>query len=232
MNNLQKMGGIAALIEAATYLLGMVVAFIVLAPTWSYSPEQYVAFLVDNQTFLHLWHLAIYVINGVFLVVLVLGLNERLQRHSPALMQVATAVGLIWAGLVIASGMLIINNLGVVAEQYGQNPDQAVTIWLALAAVESGLGGAIELPGGLWLLLVSWAAWRGGELPRGLNILGMLVGAVGVVTAVPTLGELGAVFGLGCIAWFIWIGIFMLRRPVSQPITPSNPIAPHPSTVG
>jgi hypothetical protein len=79
MNNLQKMGGVAALVEAATYLVGIVIAFTILAPTWELNPEQYVAFLVDNQTFMHLWHLIIYVINGIFLVVLVLALNERLK---------------------------------------------------------------------------------------------------------------------------------------------------------
>lgn len=222
MNNLQKIGGVAALVEAATYLVGIVIAFTILAPTWELNPEQYMAFLVDNQTFMHLWHLIIYVINGIFLVVLVLALYERLKNNSPALAQVAAAVGLIWAGLVIASGMLIINNLGVVAELYGQDPAQAATVYVALSAVENGLGGAVELPGGLWLLLVSWAAWRGGELPKGLNYLGLLVGAAGMLTAVPTLGELGTVFGLGSIAWFIWLGIVLLRSDAKTTPEQSN----------
>jgi hypothetical protein len=223
MNNLQKMGGAAALVEAATYLVGIVIAFTILAPTWEFSAEQTVAFLVENQTFMHLWHLIIYVVNGIFLVVLVLALYERLKGNSPALAQVASAIGLIWAGLVIASGLLIINDLGVIADLYGQDPAQATTVWLALSAVESGLGGAVELPGGLWLLLVSWAAWRGNELPKMLNYLGVLIGTAGVVTAVPTLGELGAVFGLGSIVWFIWLGIVMLR-------THSNTMAEQPGT--
>ena len=222
MNNLQKIGGVAALVEAAKYLVGIVIAFTILAPTWELNPEQYMAFLVDNQTFMHLWHLIIYVINGIFLVVLVLALYERLKNNSPALAQVAAAVGLIWAGLVIASGMLIINNLGVVAELYGQDPAQAATVYVALSAVENGLGGAVELPGGLWLLLVSWAAWRGGELPKGLNYLGLLVGAAGMLTAVPTLGELGTVFGLGSIAWFIWLGIVLLRSDAKTTPEQSN----------
>jgi hypothetical protein len=143
------------------------------------------------------------------------------------LAQVATAVGLIWAGLVVASGLLIINDLGVVAELYGQDPAQAATVYMALSAVESGLGGAVELPGGLWLLLVSWAAWRGGELPKGLNYLGLLVGAAGVLTAVPTLGELGAVFGLGSIVWFLWLGIVLLRTYANIATEQSSIVTPH-----
>jgi hypothetical protein len=224
MNNLQKMGGVAALVEGATYLLGIVIAFTILAPTWELNPEQYVAFLIENQTFMHIWHLIIYVVNGIFLVVLVLALYERLKGSTSALAQVAAAIGLIWAGLVIASGLLIINDLGVIADLHGRNPAQATTVWLALSAVENGLGGAVELPGGLWMMLVSWAAWRSKELPTALNYLGLVVGMAGVLTAVPALGELGVAFGLGSIVWFIWLGIVMLRSRLVTAVAHSNTV--------
>ena len=215
MNDLQKMGGVAALIEAATYVVGLGLALTLLAPVLDADPDQYVAFLADNLTLMYIWHLIIYVVNGVFLVVLALALHERLKAGSPALVQTATAFGLIWAGLVIASGMLIINDLGVVADLYDKDPAQAATVWLALSAVEEGLGGAIELPGGLWVLLLSWAALRAGGLPRALNYLGGVIGVAGILTVVPALGELGGtIFGLGFIVWFVWVGIVMLRsRP-------------------
>ena len=61
-------------------------------------------------------------------------------------------------------------------------------------------------------LLVSLAALRAGELPKGLNILGLVVGAVGIISIVPGLtGTLGPVFGLSQIIWFIWLGIVLLR---------------------
>lgn len=214
MNDLQKMGGFAALIEAATYLVGLGLALTLLAPVLDADPDQYVAFLADNLTLMYVWHLIIYVINGVFLVVLALALHERLKAGSPTLVQTATAFGLIWAALVIASGMLIINDIGVVADLYGEDPTQATSVWLALSAVEEGLGGAVELPGGLWVLLVSWAALRAGGLPRALKYLGVGIGVAGILTVVPALDVLGAVFGLGFIVWFVWVGIVMLRsRP-------------------
>jgi hypothetical protein len=131
---------------------------------------------VYNLTLMHIWHLIIYLVAGVFLVVLALALHERFEADSPAMAQTATAFGLIWAGLVIASGMLLINDSGVVAEIYGEDPAQAASVWLALSAVEDGLGGAIELSGGLWVLLLSWAALWAGGLPRALNYLGVVVG--------------------------------------------------------
>ncbi len=212
MNDLQKMGGVAALIQAAAYVVGLGLALTLLAPVLDADPDQYVAFLVDNLTLMHIWHLIIYLVAGVFLVVLVLALHERLKGGSPAMAQTAAAFGLIWAGLVIASGMLLINDAGVVANLYDKDPAQAATVWLALSTVEEGLGGAIELPGGLWVLLASWAAMRAGGLPRALNYLGVVIGAAGILTVVPALGDLGGiVFGLGFIVWFVWVGIVMLR---------------------
>lgn len=74
-----------------------------------------------------------------------------------------------------------------------------------------GLGGGNEIAGGLWVLLIGWAALRVGGVPRALNYLGVVIGVLGLLTVVPALEVLGAVFGLGLIVWFVWLGIVMLR---------------------
>ena len=43
------------------------------------------------------------------------------------------------------------------------------------------------------------------------EILGVLVGAVGVLTIIPSLNALVGVFGLSQIIWFVWLGIVLLR---------------------
>ena len=217
MNNLQKMGGVAALIEAATYVVGMGLLFTLMAPyaTGDLDPGQTVAFLADNQAIMYIWILIIYVVNGVFLVVLALALYERLKAGSPAMVQTATAFGLIWAGLIIASGMLINSDLGVVVDLYGKDPAQAASVWVVLSSVEVGLVSKFEIPGGLWVLLVSWAALRAGGLPRALNYLGVVIGVAGLLTVVPALEALQAVFGLGFIVWWVWLGIVMVRTSPS-----------------
>ncbi|CAA9553455.1 MAG: hypothetical protein AVDCRST_MAG86-17 [uncultured Truepera sp.] len=220
MSHLQRLGGVAALINAAAYIVGIGLALTLLAPVLDSSPEQYLTFLADNQTLLYLWHLIIYLVAGVFMVPLVLAVHERLKASSPALMQIATAFGLIWAVTIIGSGMIIVNNVGVVADLYGQDPAQAATVLAALSAVEEGLGGAVELPGGLWILLISWAALRTGGFPKLLSTLGLAIGAAGLLTVIPALYEAGTVFGLGFIAWFIWVGVVLLRGGSSAPYLP------------
>ncbi len=215
ISDLQKLGGIAALIEAALYVTGFALFLTILDPSGYVGHVQQVAFLADNQVASYIAYLLIYVVFGVVLVVLVLALHARFKNDSPAIMQTATAFGLIWAGLVIASGMIAnIGNSTVVA-LFSENQDQAVSLWLAIITVQEALGGGNEIVGCLWVLLLSWAALRAGKLPKVLNYLGVLVGLAGILTVVPAFDVLMDVFGLGQIVWFAWLGIVMLREDPS-----------------
>lgn len=175
MSNLQRLGGVAALIEAASFLVGFALLFTLLVPAGYFAadadPVRNAAFLADNQDVMYLWYLSIYVVFGVFLVVLALALYERLKSGSPAAAQIATAFGLIWAGLVIASGMVANVGAGVVIDLYGSDPTQAGSLWLAVNTVVTGLGGGNEIVGGLWVLLISWAALQAGGLPTATKLL-------------------------------------------------------------
>jgi hypothetical protein len=211
MSNLQKMGGIAALIAATAYLVGIVLFLVILDPGGPLDPVERVAFLAEKETITYIAMLFIYVVSGFILVVLVQALHERLKIGSPAMMQTAAVFGYIWAGILIAGGMIFLVGLNTVVELYDKDPAQAASAWLAVGIVFEGLGGGIETVGGLWTLLISWAALRSGEFPRVLNYLGMVVGVAGIVTIVPALEDLTIVFGLGQIPWFVWLGSILLR---------------------
>ena len=209
--DLQKLGGISALIAAALYITGFALFLTVLDPSGYDGHVQRVAFLTENQVASYIANLLIYVLFGVVLVVLVLALHARLKSGSPAIMQTATVFGLIWSGLVIASGMIANIGNSTVVGLFSENQDQAVALWLAISTVQESLGGGNEIVGGLWILLLSWAALRAGKLPMVLNSLGVLVGLAGILTVVPAFDVLMDVFGLGQIVWFAWLGILMLR---------------------
>jgi hypothetical protein len=216
MKNLQKMGGIAALYSGAAYVVGMMGFLLVVDVSGVVDPVQKVALMADNQAFLYIMYLITYVVWAVFLVVLALALYERLKAGSPAMVQTATVFGMIWACVIIVAGTIHNSGMDTVVDLYGTNPDQAGTVWLAIDSVFAGLGGSNEVLGGIWTLLVSWAALRAGGLPRALNYLGVAVGVAGIVSAVPALAELFIyIFALGGIVWFIWLGIVMLRGRTS-----------------
>jgi Domain of unknown function (DUF4386) len=224
MKNLLKMGGIAALIGAATNLFALGVFATLLVPKGfgSDDPGKIVAFLADNQAFMRVFDIIIYLVFGVGMIFLSLALYERLKAGSPALAQAVTTFGLIYAVLVIVVGTLSINNVSTVVKLYGENPAQAATVWLTLDSVATGLGGGggETIVNALWLLLLSYVALRARELPRVLNYFGLVVGVAGILTVLLTSLELMAVvYGLGLIIWFFWMGIVLLRRNAGKSTT-------------
>jgi hypothetical protein len=167
---------------------------------------------IEKQTVIFATNLLMYVFFGFALIVLSLALFDRMKSGAPALMQVATVIGIIWAGSLIASGMAANAGLATIVALYAKEPTQAALTSQAIEAITNGLGNANgEILGGPLTLLVSLAALRTGGLPKGLSILGVLVGAVGIITIIPALNALVAVFGLGQIIWFVWLGIVLLR---------------------
>ena len=216
MKSLQRMGGMAALYEAAAYIVGMIGFLAVVDVSSVVDPVQKVALMADNVAFLYILHVIVYVGWGIFMVVLALALYERLKAGAPAMVQTATVFGLFWGCVILVSGM--IHNVGMqnVVELYRTDPAQAGTVWLTIDSVLGGLAGSNEAIGGLWVLLVSWAALRAGEFSKILHYLGIVIGVAGIVSIVPALAQIFIfVFALGQIVWFIWLGIAMLRSSQS-----------------
>ena len=209
-----RAGGVAALVAAATFLLGIALAVTTLADfTAGLDPADAVAFVTGHQTTLFVWYLVIFLLFGAALIPLVRALHGRLRERSPGLADSAAVCGYIWAGLMFATGM--ISNIGIqaVVDAGDHGADHAATVWAGLDAVTNGLGGGNELVGGLWILLVSVAAVRAAALPRALCITGILTATAGLVTVIPGLTDVGMGFGLGSVVWFVWVGSVLLRRP-------------------
>ena len=212
MKTLQKFGGFAALYLAAAYILGMIGFLTVVDVSGVADPIKKVALMADNLAFLSIMHLIVYVIWGVFMIVLTLALYERLKGSSPAIAQTATVFGLFWGCAIIIAGMIYNVGMQTVVDLYGKDPTQSGTVWLTIDSVFAGFAGANEAIGGIWILLLSWAALQTGALSKVLNYLGVVVGVAGIISIVPALGEMFIyIFALGQIVWFIWLGIVMLR---------------------
>jgi hypothetical protein len=213
-NGLRRLGGAAALYLAVAYLVAAMYFLVVVDFPSLVDPLDKVELFARHLTGLQLAYLAIYVVFGVVLMALAWALHERLADAAPSTMRLATGIALVWGGVLIASGMAMNAGMETVVALHGTDPAGAATVWLAVESVTSGMsGGNGELLGGLWTLLVSWAAWRSRRLPRPLNVVGALAGTAGVLSTVPGLTDLVAVFGLTQLVWFVWLGVVMLRRP-------------------
>jgi hypothetical protein len=218
----QKVGGLAALYLAVAYVAAMPYFLLFVKYQGVTDPVEKVVMLVNHHGSMRIMYLVSYVIFGIVLAVLALTLYPRLRAGAPTLAPVATAVGLIWAFVLVASGMIFNAGMAAVVGLHGTDPAQAVSAWRAIEPVANGLGGSGgELLGGLWVLLVSVAALRTKGLPKLLNWLGVAIGAAGLLSIVPALHDLAYAFGLAQIVWFLGLGIVMLRT-TSGPTDPAR----------
>ncbi len=180
---MQRIGGIAALACAATYIFGFALLVTVFADsgfgTNSIDAAGMVWFTVESQALMITWNTVIYILNSLALAVLVVALASRLKTKSPDWSTMTLAFGLIWTTLVLGAGMIGNVTTEAMAALAPNDFETAVQTWEALHAVELGLGGGNEIAGGVWILCVSIA---------------------------------GAVFGLGAIAWFIAVGLALLFK--------------------
>ncbi len=213
----QKAGGLAALYLAVAYLLAMPFFLLLVDYHSAVDPAAKVASLVTNHGAMQVMYLITYVVFGIALSILALALYERLKPAAPALMQTATAVGLIWAVLLVASGLVFNAGMGAVVTLYPANPAQAVSMWQAIEPVSDGLSCVDgEILGGLWVLLVSIAGLRVGGFSRAFGWFGVMVGAIGLASVIPPLTDLAILFGLAQIGWFVWLGSPCCARPSAQ----------------
>ncbi len=224
---LQRVGGIAALACAGTYLFGFALLVTLLAEsgygTSEINAADVVRFTAENQALMITWNTVIYVVNALALAVLVVALARRLKATSADWGTVTLAFGLIWTTLVLGAGMIANVTTERVAILAATDFEAAVRTWEVLHAVELGLGGGNEIAGGVWILCVSLAgraARASGKIVAGL---GVLTGLGGLLTILPPIGDIaGVVFGLGAIAWFIAVGLALLfERDAATPHAPA-----------
>lgn len=212
MKTLQKFGGISALYMAVSHLIGIVIFLVVLDYLSITDTAQKVALNIEKQSVIFSTNLLMYVFFGFALIVLSLALYDRMKPDASGLVQVGTAIGIIWAGSLVASGMVANAGLATVLKLHAKDPAQAVLIFQGIEVVANGLGNANgEILGGTWTLLISLASLQTHGFPKTLNILGLLVGTIGVITIIPALTDFTGLFGIGQIIWFIGLGIVLLR---------------------
>jgi hypothetical protein len=186
MKNLQKAGGISAIISAASYLfaIGLYMTLMMPMADPNLGIHEYMAIFTQNKSLAFIWTFSMYIIHGACLVVLVLALHERLKNASPRLAVIAAGFGFIWTAFVLLSGFINIWGNEALITLYGKNPDQTETIKNVLTIITLGIFG----------LTISVAAL-----------------CIGLIMAVNDTSA-SLLFGVGAIVWWLALGIYMIMK--------------------
>ena len=210
----QKLGGFSSILLGLIYILAFIIyGGILNYPKANATETERLNFLSDNYFILSTVTFISYVLFGILLAVLVISLHQRIKDSFPNLSILTSVFGIIWVGLVIASGMISNIGLSSVIEIGIDDPQKAMSIWSSVGIVSEGLGGGNEIVGGVWVLLLSIVTFKSLSFSKLLSVLGLFVGIVGVLTVLP-FDVFKEIFGISQIIWFIWIGISMIRKPL------------------
>ncbi len=212
--NLQKIGGCAARCLALLYVAGIVLNFTYLNTTGIVDPLARAIFEVEHRAAMSAFILAMYAGFAILLVLVALAIQTHLSAHKSDLVRVATVFALIWATLLMGSGIVFHVGLGAVADLLPHNPTGAASLLQVVEMVHQGLGCTAEIPGGLWILLLSIFGLRTNTFPKTLAWTGIVSGSGGILSTVPALFEPAvAVYAFLSIVWFAWMGSF-LHKPL------------------
>jgi hypothetical protein len=156
---------------------------------------------------------------GVVQVFVVLALAERLSGRAPRWNHLSVTFGVVSASFLMIDGALGMTALPQLAHL---DAHQAAVdgAYLATLGMRNGIDRVIPLTLGIWALTAHWPAWQHRDLPRQLVVLGLLLGAAGVIgAALPAAGTASVVLAT---LWAAGFALLALRRtdhptPLSAP---------------
>lgn len=214
---LTRAAGVAALVKALTYIAGFAVMGAYLAPRGfadaQGDPAASLDLLLAEQGVMYAWYLALYIVGGLALIVLVQGLQATLARVSPVLSQTSGILGQVWAGLLLASGLVALVGQTTVIALAETDRALAVSTWSSVTVIQDALGGGIEIVGAAWILIIGWIGLRSRTFGLSFSLNAVLIGLLGTATLIPATADLAATsFGLTFVVWFVWAAIVLLRR--------------------
>lgn len=192
-----------------------IVMFLIFGVALSFPQTEFVsdkiAYIASQQSLLSFAYIVGYLVFGSLLLIAVQTMHTRLNLLSPHLLNVASAFGFIWVVLMMCSGMIALVGMNTMLSLFTKSSPHADTLFYAYTTVVNGLGGGIEMVGGLWVLLISLYGLKTIQLAKGLHLLGIGVGAFGVLTLFQSVPEMKEAFGLSQVVWFFWMGFSLLK---------------------
>jgi hypothetical protein len=199
MTHLQKLGGIAALVNVIVAIATLATVIFLIGLSAIADPNKLIDLAIHKPAPLLIQDGLKFVSAGIS-TVLILALENYLRRDASALLSIATGFGFLSVFCLVGNATLslyVISQASTYdqAALSGSNPSSMIGI-LAVAAL--GLDG-------LWFLLVSWTSLKSQQLPKFLCYLGL---GIGILSLVP---PLGVIVLLLSIVWSVWIGQVLLK---------------------
>jgi hypothetical protein len=214
MNNMQRVGGYAALVIGIQFVAILVIAFGILGPLGvnpGTPPDEVLAVAAKSSTPFLIQSLVV-ALFSITVVLSALAVRERLQAGAPNRMRIAVIAASVGSALFLGSGIISFSGLPAIVA------DNDLAAFRVLDVVFSGLLTSAIFATGWTLVLWGLAGLSTKGLPTGLNYIMLVGGVVAVLAfAIPIFGLLGVVIN---VVWAFWLGFALLRQPAAMAVRP------------
>ena len=210
-------GALSAFYMALSYLVGIVIFLVVLKYPEITSDLDKIRLLYEYKHIFYYTNILMYILFGPVLIMFILSLKGRFKENSSLLLSFSAIIGYIWAGSLIACGMVSNYAIEPVLAIYNNDAERASWLWKIFDTVSIGIGnGSGEILGGIFTFSLSIFALKSKHLNKFINVIGIIAGIAGIISIIPILNALVGVFAITQIIWFIAIGIFFLKRSIEN----------------
>ena len=211
-------GALSGFYLALAYLIGIIIFLVVLKYSEITNDVDKVKILYEYKFVTFFTNILMYVLFGPIFVIFILSLKNKFCDYKSPLFDFSAIIGYIWAGCLVASGMIANAGIEPVLSLYNNDIEKASSLWKIIDIISMGVGnGNGEILGGIFTLAFSIFALKNKLLNNGINILGIIIGIIGIISLVPILNDLGGVFGITQMIWFMCVGIsFLIKNKVNK----------------
>lgn len=216
-----RLSALASFAMACCYILLFVLYGAVITVPGGADNSAKISYIVANSGLIKLSYIVGYILFALSLSTCALSMQGLFTGSNKVAVNSITVFGLMWSLILLATGMLAITGVDMMARfsevatadgsaTYGNS--KAQSIFLMISLLESGLGGGIELLGGIWVLLIGLLGWQSQRLSTSLSVFSLVKGIIGISTLFFTEPVLRDLFGITGIVWFIWFGMALLGQ--------------------
>lgn len=215
MRTKQVNGAIAAIVCATSFIIGLVVILFVV-PDFNQGAEFRLAAFTKHKLLMQIWYFLVYVVFGFSLLVLSRSLLELTDGEHSFLEQVTSLVSYLWACYILACGLIAILSIEFLFSHNSDGTQHISEVWRQIYTIQMGLGEGVEWVGAIWVLFINSCLRERNRFPQPIILFGYFIAAIGMLTLYRPLADIGALFGLFQIVWFLAIAFFLAREWINH----------------
>lgn len=207
----QAKGAIAAFICASSFIIGLVVILLIV-PDFNQGAEQRLVIFKEHKLMMQAWYFVVYVVFGISLLILSRSLLEIESGEHSFLEQTTSLISYLWACYILACGFIAILSIEFLFTNESNGMSNISETWRQIYNIQMGLGEGVEWVGAVWVVFINSCLLRRKRFPNVLIICGFMIAAIGMLTLYRPLADVGALFGLFQIFWFLSVSLLLFRE--------------------